>query len=62
MESGDEQGAAFAVYHKGQLVVDLWGGYADHRARRLRQRDTTCLFYSSTKAVAAIVLALLVDR
>lgn len=28
-----ELGAAFAVYHRGQKVVDLWGGFRDKRRR-----------------------------
>lgn len=57
-----EQGAAFAVYYKGHLVVDLWGGYADYGALRLRRSDSTSMAYSATKAVTAICLALLYDR
>jgi hypothetical protein len=26
---GLELGAAFAAYHRGRLVADLWGGFAD---------------------------------
>lgn len=57
-----EQGAAFAVYYKGHLVVDLWGGYADYEALRLRCSDSTSMAYSATKAVTAICLARLYDR
>ena len=28
-DKGTEDGAAFAAYHRGQKVVDLWGGIAD---------------------------------
>lgn len=59
---GDEQGAAFAVYYKGQLVVDLWGGFADFESGRLRSADATTLVFSTTKAVAAICIAHLWDR
>lgn len=57
-----ERGAAFAVYYKGQLVVDLWGGYADYQALRLRRSDSTSMAYSATKVVTAICLARLYDR
>ena len=62
IETKQEQGAAFCVYYKGQAVVDMWGGYADYDALRLRKRDSTSMFYSATKAITAIVLAVLVDR
>ena len=62
MISREEEGSSFCVYHKGVPVVDLWGGYADPGALRYRQSDSIGLFYSSTKAVTAITLALLADR
>ena len=31
--SHNELGAACAVYHKGELVVDLWGGIRDKKKR-----------------------------
>jgi len=30
-DKGAEDGAAFAAYHRGQKVVDIWGGVADRR-------------------------------
>ncbi len=45
----EPEGAAFAVYHKGELVVDLWGGYADSEAVIEWQRNTISLFFSVTK-------------
>jgi CubicO group peptidase (beta-lactamase class C family) len=41
----DELGAACAIYHEGEKVVDLWGGYRDLE-RRLPCRRT--LWSSST--------------
>ncbi|ELT92716.1 hypothetical protein CAPTEDRAFT_221503 [Capitella teleta] len=60
--SKDEGGAAFSVYFEGRKVVDVWGGYADFGAHRLRQRDSTNMYYSATKGISAIVMAVLVDR
>ena len=60
--SKEERGAAFSVYYNGRLVVDLWGGYADYGALRLRQHESTSMFYSATKAITAVVMAMLVDR
>ena len=28
-EERGEVGAAFSLYHRGEMVVDLWGGVAD---------------------------------
>ncbi|CAD5209566.1 unnamed protein product [Bursaphelenchus okinawaensis] len=57
----EPSGAAFAVYHKNRLVVDLWGGYADKECERLWQKDTLNVTFSSTKAVTALCMAKLVD-
>jgi len=39
----DDVGAACAVYHRGRLVVDVWGGLADRTAGRPWTRDTLAL-------------------
>ncbi|WP_084959072.1 serine hydrolase domain-containing protein [Thermoactinospora rubra] len=62
LESGEELGAAFAVYRDGELVVDLWGGVADRHTGRPWERDTPAFAYSCTKAVTATVLLQLVER
>jgi len=59
---GQELGAAFAVYHDGELVVDLWDGVADRHTGRPWQRDTPAFAYSCTKAITATVLLQLADR
>jgi CubicO group peptidase (beta-lactamase class C family) len=51
---GLEIGAAFAAYHRGQLVVDLWGGVADPMTDRPWSRDTLELVFSTTKGATAI--------
>uniref|UniRef100_A0A914UL92 Beta-lactamase-related domain-containing protein n=1 Tax=Plectus sambesii TaxID=2011161 RepID=A0A914UL92_9BILA len=58
----ERDGASFVVYHKGKKVVDLWGGYADTASLRKWKEDTISVVFSSTKAVAALCVALLVDR
>uniref|UniRef100_A0AC35U4P9 Beta-lactamase domain-containing protein n=1 Tax=Rhabditophanes sp. KR3021 TaxID=114890 RepID=A0AC35U4P9_9BILA len=58
----ERDGAAFSVYYKGEEVVNLWGGYADTTSERLWRKDTMNIAFSSSKAVAAICVALLVDR
>jgi CubicO group peptidase (beta-lactamase class C family) len=52
--SGIEVGAAFSAYHRGQKVVDLWGGIADRRTGTPWREDTIVLVYSTTKGMTAI--------
>ena len=53
-------GAAVAVYHRGELVVDLWGGRQTEG--QLWQRDTLAMCFSTTKGVTSTALHLLADR
>ena len=54
-------GAAVGVYHRGRLVVDLWGG-----VRSLNgvpwTRDTLAMCWSATKGVVATCAHVLADR
>jgi CubicO group peptidase (beta-lactamase class C family) len=61
---GDYQeiGAALAAYRHGQLVVDLWGGFADPARTRRWKRDTLVNVWSATKGAMATAMAVLVDR
>jgi CubicO group peptidase (beta-lactamase class C family) len=61
LEREDAGGAALCVYHRGQPVVDVWGGTRDERGRPW-QKDTLGLCYSTTKGVAATLLHVLADR
>lgn len=54
-------GAAVSVYHRGESVVDLWGGYADEE-ESLWQSDTMAPSFSTTKGVAATLLHIYADR
>ncbi len=54
-------GAAVAVYHRGELVVDLWGGTRDDEHDPW-ESDTVAMCFSTTKGVTATALHLLVDR
>ena len=44
-------GAAVSVYHRGECVVDLWGGYKDAEGT-LWTQDTMAPSFSTTKGVA----------
>ncbi len=54
-------GAALCVYHRGQKVVDCWGGTRDV-AGRPWEEDTLSLSYSTSKGVASTLVHMLVDR
>ncbi|HVF33200.1 MAG TPA: serine hydrolase domain-containing protein [Acidimicrobiales bacterium] len=56
-----ELGAACAVLVDGEVVVDLWGGWADAGRTRPWTGDTLCNAYSVGKAVVATLLLQLVD-
>jgi CubicO group peptidase (beta-lactamase class C family) len=48
------------VYHRGQLVVDLWGGTST--GRQPWERDTLAMCFSTTKGVISTALHVLADR
>ncbi|MEZ6023389.1 MAG: serine hydrolase domain-containing protein [Hyphomonadaceae bacterium] len=58
----EELGAGFAAVRKGEVIVDLYGGWADRAKTRPWVRDTIVPVYSTTKGVSSIVMAWLVDK
>lgn len=60
-ERGDV-GAACAAYHRGELVVDLWGGYRDPRTGAPWKQDTLVGVFSVTKGMAAMAVAVAHSR
>jgi CubicO group peptidase (beta-lactamase class C family) len=54
---GEELGARFALVEAGQLVVDLWAGHADRARTRPFDQKTLTPIFSTTKAIAAILIA-----
>ncbi|MBW2286874.1 MAG: beta-lactamase family protein [Deltaproteobacteria bacterium] len=61
VERANGGGAAVCVYHQGERVVDLWGGFRDE-AGHPWESDTLALSYSTTKGVASTLLHILADR
>jgi CubicO group peptidase (beta-lactamase class C family) len=57
-----ELGAAVAVWVEGDLVVNLWAGWADAARTKPWQEDTLAAVYSGTKGLTSTCLHLLVDR
>jgi CubicO group peptidase (beta-lactamase class C family) len=54
-------GAAVAVFHRGEPVVDLWGGRRTDDGAPW-EHDTLAMCFSTTKGVASFALHLLADR
>ena len=60
--AGDEVGAGCAVYHRGELVVDLVGGHFDAARTQPYTDEALQLVFSTTKGVTAIAVAMCVQR
>lgn len=58
----EERGAAFAAMRDGETLVDLWGGWQDRLETKPWAQDTMTPVHSTTKAIAAIVMAWIVDQ
>ena len=57
-----EVGAAVAVWVEGDLVVNLWGGFADAAGLRPWREDTLASIYSGSKGLTSTCVHLLADR
>lgn len=60
-DEGLELGARFTLMLEGETVVDLWAGHADRAGTRPFDERTLTQVFSTTKAVAALLIARLVD-
>ena len=57
-----ELGGACAAYHRGEKVVDIWGGVRNKATGEPWQEDTMVIVYSATKGLAAMTLAIAHSR
>jgi CubicO group peptidase (beta-lactamase class C family) len=57
-----ELGAACCIYQHGEKVVDLWGGVRDRVSGDPWRADTLVVVHSTTKGLAAMVMALAHSR
>jgi CubicO group peptidase (beta-lactamase class C family) len=57
-----ELGGACCVYHRGEKVVDLWGGVRNKSTGEPWEEGTMVLVYSTTKGLAAMTLAIAHSR
>jgi CubicO group peptidase (beta-lactamase class C family) len=62
LDSGEELGASLTVDIDGDLVVDLWGGFADEARTVPWSERTITNVWSSTKPVTALAALMLADR
>ena len=62
IDSGDDVGASVAVVYRGEMVVDLWGGWSDPERTVPWGRETITNVWSSTKTQMALCALILVDR
>jgi CubicO group peptidase (beta-lactamase class C family) len=58
----NELGAACCIYHRGEKVVDLWGGVRNKRTGEPWEEDTMVCVYSTTKGLSGLALALAHSR
>jgi CubicO group peptidase (beta-lactamase class C family) len=60
--AGEELGARFTLVEAGEVVVDLWAGFADRARTKAFDETTLTPVFSTTKALAALLIARLVDQ
>jgi CubicO group peptidase (beta-lactamase class C family) len=62
LAEGKDLGASVAVHHRGEVVVDIWGGYCDTARTVPWGRDTIVNVWSSTKTMTFLAALMLMDR
>jgi CubicO group peptidase (beta-lactamase class C family) len=62
LESGEDLGASLAVNIDGEMVVDLWGGWADEARTVPWTENTITNVFSTTKCMTSLAALVLVDR
>jgi CubicO group peptidase (beta-lactamase class C family) len=62
LKSGEDLGASLAVNLDGEMVVDLWGGWADEARTVPWAENTIICVFSTTKTMTSLAALVLVDR
>ena len=57
-----ELGGACCVFHRGEKVVDLWGGIRNKQTGEPWEANTMVVVHSATKGLAAMTLAIAHSR
>jgi CubicO group peptidase (beta-lactamase class C family) len=60
--AGEELGARFTLVEAGEVVLDLWAGWADRQRTVAWDEHTLAPVFSTTKALAALMIVRLVDK
>jgi CubicO group peptidase (beta-lactamase class C family) len=60
--AGEELGARFTLVEAGEVVLDLWAGWADRQRTVAWHEHTLAPVFSTTKALAALMIVRLVDK
>lgn len=60
--SGQEVGARFALAHRGEILIDLFAGHTDRARTRPFDEATLTPIFSTTKLLASLMIARLVDQ
>ena len=60
--AGEELGARFTLVEAGEVVLDLWTGWADRKRTIVWDEQTLAPIFSTTKALAALMIARLADQ
>ena len=60
--SGLESGARFALAHRSKIIIDLYGGNADRARTKAFDDQTLTPVFSTTKLLAGLMIARLVDQ
>lgn len=62
LASGEDLGASLALNIDGEMVVNLWGGWADQARTAPWTENTIANVFSTTKCMTALAALVLVDR
>ncbi|HEY5650088.1 MAG TPA: serine hydrolase domain-containing protein [Acidimicrobiia bacterium] len=62
LDSGYDLGASVALSIDGEMVVDIWGGWADEAGTTPWQADTITNVWSTTKTMTSLCALALVER
>lgn len=62
LANGSERGCSIAVWHDGQLVVDLWAGVRDTVSGMPFEEDTLTTMFSVTKGMVSLCFLILADE
>lgn len=60
-EGGFSNGCALSVYHKGDNIAQLWGGFSDRELEMPWQKDTLVNVFSASKGILSAAILRLIE-